>query len=65
MVVCDALTLVGMRAYHKLGLSAKSATEKVLAPFEKSMSYERALNLDGSEKLTEDEKEMLMDIEDE
>ena len=33
MLVCDALTLIGLRSYEKLEFHKLSAAEKVLAPF--------------------------------
>jgi Tubulin-tyrosine ligase family len=34
MLVCDALTLIGIRSYDKLEFQQRSGAEKVLAPFQ-------------------------------
>ena len=68
MLMCDALTLVGIRGYDKLEFSEAASEEKTLAPFQQSMTleelkYKQALT--GKEVLTPDEMEMLLDLEDE
>ena len=69
MLVCDALTLVGIRGYDKMKFHKKETTELLgLAPFAQSMTYselKQKLNLTGTEQLTKDELEMIMDLEEE
>ena len=66
IVVCDALTLVGIKGYDKLKF--KEQANQSLAPFMQSMSLEQLKyhkNLTGSEQLTKDEIDMLLDLEEE
>lgn len=68
MVVCDALTLVGIHGYDKLKFREQSSSYQSLAPFQQSMTLEQLKynkGLNGSETLTLDEIEMLLDLEDE
>ena len=67
MLVCDALTCVGLRGYDKTKFHAQTTDVLGLAPFTPSMSFgevkERGLT--GNEKLSKDELEMLMDLDEE
>lgn len=69
MVVCDALTLVGIHGYDKLKFREQAGSNQSLAPFQQSMTLEQLKynkgQLTGNEKLTGDEIEMLLDVEDE
>ena len=68
MCVCDTLTLVGIRPYQKAKVHAMEPEEVQLGPFEQSMTLEKLQEkdkFDGTEKLTEDEIEMFLDLEDE
>lgn len=40
MLVCDALTIVGIHGYDKFEFDKKSPEEKVLAPFQQSFTLE-------------------------
>lgn len=70
MLMCDALTLIGIRGYDKSKFHAQSTELLGLPPFAQSMQYvelkakENGM-LDGSEELTKDEIEMLMDLDEE
>lgn len=68
MLVCDALTCVGLRGYDKTKFHAQTTEILGLAPFSPSMTYSQVKDkehLDGTEKLTKDEMEMLMDLDEE
>ena len=68
MVMCDALTLVGIRGYDKIEFSQMSVAEQSLAAFQQSMTLEELKykkDLTGNEALNQDEVEMLLDLEDE
>ena len=68
MLVCDALTLVGLRGYDKSKFHAQTTELLGLAPFVQSMAYQTIREkgrFDGTEKLTKDEQEMLMDLDEE
>lgn len=69
MLMCDALTLVGIRGYDKLEFSKLQESEKRLESFKQSMTLEelkyKNSKLTGDEKLTPDEVEMILDFEDE
>jgi hypothetical protein len=68
MLMCDALTLVGIKGYDKLEFSKASTAEKTLESFKQSMTLEELKykkTLTGNEVLTADEIEMLLDLEDE
>ncbi len=68
MLVCDTLTCVGIRGYDKTKFHAQTTEVLGLPPFATSMSYGQvraAERLYGTEKLTKDELEMLMDLDEE
>ena len=68
MLMCDTLTLIGIRPYQKAKVHGMAPQEMQLGPFEQSMTLEKLQEkgkFDGTEKLTEDEMEMFMDLEDE
>ena len=68
MLVCDALTCIGLRGYDKTKFHAQTTDVLGLAPFAASMTYAQVREkekLDGTEKLTKDEMEMLMDLDEE
>ena len=68
MLVCDALTLVGIKGYDKLKFHKLDITQTQLAPFQQSMTLEELKyksGLTGSEELTRDEVEMLLELEEE
>jgi tubulin polyglutamylase TTLL4 len=68
MLICDALTLVGIRGYDKSKFHSQNTATLGLAPFQQSMTIEDLRNnegLSGEEQLTKDELEMLMDLEEE
>ena len=68
MLVCDSLTLIGIRGYDKSKFHAQTTELLGLAPFSQSMTYgllREKGSLDGTEKLTKDELEMLMDLDEE
>ena len=68
MLVCDTLTLVGIRGYDKTKFHAQSTELLGLAPFGQSMSYtdlRQKQKFDGTEKLSKDEMELLMDLDEE
>jgi len=68
MVVCDVLTLVGIRGYDKLKFKTSSVSEQSLAPFHQSMSLEELKyrkNLNGTEQLSNDEIDMILELEEE
>jgi len=68
MLVCDTLTCIGLRGYDKTKFHAQSTEILGLAPFTPSMTYQQVREkerLDGTEKLTKDEMEMLMDLDEE
>ena len=68
MLVCDSLTLVGIRGYDKTKFHAQSTELLGLAPFAQSMQYgelRQKQMFDGTEKLTKDELELLMDLDEE
>ena len=67
MLVCDALTLIGMRGYAKTQDGTASASHK-LSPFVPTMTYDEVMQLgkfEGTERLSKDESELLMDLDDE
>ena len=68
MLVCDALTCIGLRGYDKSKFHAQTTELLGLAPFVPSMSYQTVRERErllGNEKLTKDEIEMLMDLDEE
>ena len=68
MVVCDALTLIGIRGYDKKKFHAQDTQTLGLAPFAQSMTYLQLKQLNkftGNEQLSKDELELLMDLDDE
>ena len=70
MLICDALTLIGIRGYDKSKFHAQSTELLGLPPFAQSMSYielkqKENNQLTGKEELTKDEIEMLMDLDEE
>mmetsp|Transcript_18545 Transcript_18545/g.23083 ORF Transcript_18545/g.23083 Transcript_18545/m.23083 type:complete len:140 (+) Transcript_18545:1737-2156(+) len=67
MLVCDALTCVGLRGYDKTKFHAQTTDVLGLAPFTPSMSHTdlKEKGLAGNEKLSKDELEMLMDLDEE
>ena len=67
MLVCDALTCVGLRGYDKTKFHAQTTDVLGLAPFTPSMSFSevKERGLSGNEKLSKDELEMLMDLDEE
>ena len=69
MLVCDALTLVGMRGYNKSECHGDGKPIQGLAPFEQSMTLKYLLKkegvFNGSELLTHDEMDMLIELEEE
>jgi len=68
MLVCDALTCVGIRGYDKSKFHQQSTEVLGLAPFAASLTYsylKEKQRFDGTERLTRDEMEILMDLDDE
>ena len=68
MLVCDAMTLIGIRPYHKAKVHAQSLDKLQLCSFQRSQSLQQLQKLGeflGDEQLTEDELELLLDLEDE
>ena len=67
MLVCDALTCVGLRGYDKTKFHAQTTDVLGLAPFSPSMNPQelRERRLTGNEKLSKDELEMIMDLDEE
>lgn len=68
--VCDELTLLGIQPYDKLKVQSQPAEDTKLRQFKKSMSIQDLMFKDGGmlkgyENLTEDELDMLLDLEDE
>lgn len=65
MVVCDAFTLVGIRGYDKSRIQNETLS---MPPFHQSMTLEELKYkqfLDGDEKLSRDELEMIIELEEE
>lgn len=68
MAICDTLTLVGIRGYDKQKFHSQTTELLGLAPFAQSMTLSELRQkprLTGSEALTKDELEMLMDLDEE
>lgn len=68
MLICDVLTLVGIRGYDKSKFHSQNTATLGLAPFQQSLTIEDLKNnegLTGEEQLSKDELEMLMDLEEE
>jgi len=70
MLICDALTLIGIRGYDKSKFHAQSTELLGLPPFSQSMTFvelkqKEKGHLQGTEELTKDEMEMLMDLDEE
>lgn len=68
MLVCDALTIVGIRGYDKSRFHKQDPVAQGLAPFQTSMTLEELKykqGLMGTEVLTKDESEMLVELEEE
>lgn len=68
MLVCDSLTCIGLRGYDKTKFHAQTTDVLGLAPFSASMTYNQVREkerFDGTEKLTKDEMELLMDLDEE
>ena len=68
MLICDTLTLIGIKSYEKLSFHKLSAAEKVLAPFQETLSIEELIQkvkLNGKETLSEDEIDMILTLEEE
>lgn len=68
MLVCDALTLVGIRGYDKMKFHKMDPTAQGLAPFQTSMTLDELKykqGLMGDEELTRDECDMLLEVEEE
>ena len=67
MLVCDALTLIGMRGYEKTQ-DVEASGGHALGPFVPTMTYDEVMQLgyfEGTERLSKDESELLMDLDDE
>ena len=67
MLVCDALTLIGMRGYDKTQ-DVEASGGHALGPFVPTMTYDEVMQLgyfEGTERLSKDETELLMDLDDE
>jgi len=66
MLVCDALTLVGVRGYDKSRIQNETLS---MPPFHQSMTLEepkyKKQELSGDEKLSRDELEMIIELEEE
>lgn len=68
MLICDTLTLVGIRGYDKQKFHSQTTELLGLAPFAQSMTVSELRQkprLSGHERLSKDELEMLMDLDEE
>lgn len=67
MLMCDAFTCVGFRGYDKMKFHASKKDSLGLTPFTPSMSLNKVENkaLTGNEKLSKDELDILMELEEE
>ena len=66
MRLCDAFTLIGIQPYDKVEVHYQPDSLTALTPFAASMSLEELGNqLEGDEQMTEDEIDMLIELEEE
>ena len=68
MLICDTLTLVGIRGYDKQKFHSQHTELLGLAPFAQSMTLSELRQkprMTGSEQLSRDELELLMDLDEE
>lgn len=66
MIVCDTLTLVGIRGYDKLKFKEQTVAQQSLAPFQQSLSFEDLRKgLTGNEELSKDEIDVVLELEEE